>query len=160
MFFSLLKFRIPRFKKILIIYILLQIKCGNRYCHDGFYCYNSACYPRRPCTHHVHCIKDQFCDTYLQVCRKGVRRCSHQQQCGVGSVCKVGVCSKRECRMHKDCPGNDSCESGICTKYESYCHEGYNNYCKYGYACLNSRLFFVQVANFNFYLRRKGVTSR
>ncbi|XP_073229748.1 uncharacterized protein [Porites lutea] len=115
-------------------------QCGGHYCTDGFYCLHGNCYPKRRCGHHGHCLKDQYCDKYQQVCRKGVRRCSYHNQCGYRQICKGGKCKERECFGHRDCPDSDACHypPGICLAYTAYCHEGYN-YCKRGYVCVNRK---------------------
>ena len=133
----------------------LQIQCGNYYCHDGFYCYSGSCRPIRSCGAHDHCPADQYCDIHLQACRKGVRRCYTDRQCGYGNICKGGICNKRECRRHRDCPGNQACHyPGICRDYEAYCYEGYPGYCKDGYVCVASEFahFDLSLRYIDFYI--------
>ena len=124
---------------VTLVSLFFKFVCGNTYClKDAFKCYHGYCYAKRHCTHNDHCLEDQYCDRYYQACRKGIRRCSHTQQCGYGLVCKGGLCKKRECIRHRDCPGNKYCyyPPGICFDYSAYCY--HDNYCKSGYACVDS----------------------
>jgi len=85
-------------------------------------------------------LKDQYCDIYKHACRKGVRRCYCPRHCGSHNICKEGICQKRQSTRYKECRlGSKACEypPGYCRDYDAYCYDGYDDYCKVAYVCVD-----------------------
>ena len=126
---------------VTLVSLFFQFLCGNIYClKDAFKCYHGYCYAKKQCTHNDHRPEDQYCDRYYQACRKGVRRWSHTQQCGYGLVCKGGCVSSANVLGTGIVLATNIAttpqESVMITAHTAT--RGTDNYCKSGYACVDS----------------------